>query len=84
MVNMVDAKPTKSPLPMSHHLYNKVIDLSDDDIGKIDGIPFRKVLSALLYLSTRIRPDITTAGSMIAKFQWKATMVPWNMVKHVV
>ena len=31
--------------------------------------PFRSVLGGLLYLSTRTRPDIATAVSMMAKFQ---------------
>lgn len=50
----------------------------------MEKIPFRKVLGALLYLSTRTRPDIATTMSMLAKFQSKPTMAHCRMVKNVV
>lgn len=84
MANLSDAKSTKYPLPMSHPLYDDVIDPSPEHTAKMDGLPFRRVLGALLYLSTRTRPDISTAVSMIAKYQSKPRPTHWKMVKHVV
>ena len=82
--NMSNAKHTKYPLPLSHPLYEEVSDLSPAETVEMEGIPFRKVLGALLFLSTRTRPDISTAISMIAKFQSKAKPIHWKMLKNVV
>ena len=84
MANLVEAKPTKYPLPMAHPLYDEAVEPSPEDISKMENIPFRKVLGALLYLSTRTRPDIATAVSMIAKFQSKPTLTHWKLLKNVV
>lgn len=84
MANLTESKPTKYPLPMSHPLYESIIVPSKEDAAKLNGIPFRSVLGALLYLATRTRPDISTAVSMIAKFQSCPTPTHWKMVKHVV
>jgi len=84
MANMCDAKPTLYPLPLSHPLYEEVKDLSTNDTQAMKMVPFRKVLGALLFLSTRTRPDISTAVSMIAKFQSNPSPSHWKMLKHVV
>lgn len=82
--NMSSAKPSKYPLPIGHPLYEKVVDLTETEATEMESIPFRKVLGALLFLSTRTRPDISTAVSMIAKFQSKPAIKHWKMVKNVV
>lgn len=82
--NMSNAKFTKNPLPLSHTLYEEVIDVSPSEAAEMEEIPFRKVLGALLFLSTRTRPDISTAVSMIAKFQSNPRPIHWKMLKNVV
>lgn len=84
MANLVDSKPTKYPLPMSHPLYDDVIDPTPQENQQMKDVPFRRVLGGLLYLSTRTRPDIATAVSMIAKYQSKPRPTHWKMVKNVV
>lgn len=37
-----------------------------------------------LYFSTGGSPNISTAVSVIAKFQSKPTVVHWKMVKHII
>ena len=69
---------------MSHPLYDELIELTDKEEEEMKNIPFRKVLGALLFLSTRTRPDITTAVSMLAKYQSKPSMQHWKMAKNVV
>ena len=58
---MKDAKATEYPLPMAHPLYEDVPDLPAAEVEKMSTVPFRQVLGALLYLSTRTRPVIYTA-----------------------
>ena len=82
--HMTTAKPSKHPLPMSHPLYDELIELTDKEEEEMKNIPFRKALGALLFLSTRTRPDITTAVSMLAKYQSKPSMQHWKMAKNVV
>ena len=82
--NMSSAKPSKTPLPMAHPLYEYLTDLSEEEEKEMKNVPFRKVLGALLYLCTRTRPDISTAVSMLSKFQSKPSMQHWKMLKHVV
>ena len=82
--NMTTAKPIQHPLPLSHTLYEKITDPTPEEQATMETVPFRKVLGSLLYLSTRTRPDISTAVSMIAKFQSKPRHCHWKMVKNVV
>ena len=70
---------------MAHPLYEDLTDLSEEEEKEMKNVPFRKVLGALLYLCTRTRPDISTAVSMLSKFQSKPSMQRYSkMLKHVV
>ena len=84
MANLVNCKSTKYPLPMSHPLYDEVMDPTPQELQQMKDVPFRRVLGGLLYLSTRTRPDIATAVSMIAKYQSNPRPIHWKMVKNVV
>lgn len=50
----------------------------------MDRTPSKNVLGALLFLSTKTRLYITTAVSMIAKFQSQPGVKHWKIVKNVV
>ena len=78
------SKPAPTPLPLSHCLYEKTEEPTDDEVDEMRNVPFRSVLGSLLYLATRSRPDISTAVSMLAKFQDKPTPRLWKTMKHVV
>ena len=46
--------------------------------------PYRGVLGAFLYLSTRTRPEIATAVSLLIKFQADPGPTQWKYLLHVV
>lgn len=45
--------------------------------------PFRSLLGALLYLSTRTRPDLATAVSMLGKYQSDPGPAQWKLLKQL-
>ena len=78
------AKPTPTPLPLSHCLYEKTEEPTSEDSDEMRNVPYRSVLGSLLYLATRSLPDIATAVSMLAKFQEKPLPRHWKAMKHLV
>ena len=46
-------------------------------------VPYNSILGALLYLSTRTRPDMATVVSMLRKFESAPAPRHWNAMKHV-
>ena len=81
---LTTAKASKTPLPMSHPIYEKIVKQTKKEEKEMDNKLFRNVLGALLYLCTRTRPDIATAVSMLSKFQSNPSPQHWKMLKHVV
>ena len=81
---MTNCKPAKSPLPLHHPLYAKRETVTETARAKMDYKPFRSLLGGLLYLSTRTRPDVTTATSMLAKVQNDPGISQWKMLQHLV
>jgi len=81
---MQDAKPTRTPLPMGHVLYEARSELTEKDAAVMENVPYQSVLGCLLFLSTRTRPDIATAVSMLGKFASAPTINHWQAMKHVV
>lgn len=84
LAGLTNAKPTPTPLLLSHPLYEKEDPLTDVDEAEMRHVPYRPVLGSLLYLATRTRPDIATAVSMLAKFQEAPAVRHWKAMKHVV
>lgn len=80
---MKNAKPIKTTLPLSHHLYDKVQPVSEEESTAMSKLLYREVLSFLLYLLTRTRPDIATAVSMLSKFQANSALHRWRVMKNV-
>lgn len=58
--------------------------MSETESEYIKSVPYRKVLGSLVYLSTRTRPDIATATSMLGKFQESPSRVHRKILKQVV
>lgn len=84
MAGMQNAKPTPAPLPLSHALYEKPGEQTNEDRELMNKVPYSSTLGSLLYLATRTRPDIATAVSMLAKFQSNPARAHWRAMKHVV
>lgn len=82
--NLVTAKPTRTPLPLSHPLYAARRTLNGDDFKAMESVPFREILGSLLFLSTRTRPDISTAVSMLGKFASAPAPEHWKAMKQVI
>lgn len=83
-VNMSTCKPAKTPLPLSHVLYECRTAPTPAEIKEMVNVPYQEVLGSLLYLSTRTRPDISTAVSMLGKFSSAPAPRHWKAMKQVV
>lgn len=82
--NMVQCKPARTPLPLSHPLYEKREPTTDSEKMEMQDIPYRNLLGKLLYLANRTRPDLAVAVSLLAKFQNDPAPRHWKALKHVV
>ena len=82
--NMCNANPAKSPLPSGHVLYDPKQERSEQSKMEMLNVPYAEVLGAMLYLSTRTRPDIASAVSMLGKYQSAPEQNHWRMMKQVV
>ena len=81
---MEKAHPKKTPLPLGHRLYETPIPTTDADKHFMRDKPYHEILGALIYLSTRTRPDIATAVSMLGKFQADPGPTQWRHLQHLV
>lgn len=80
---MPDCKPTDTPLPLAHTLYRDRVATSEEEQRHMATVTFRSILGSLIYLSTRTRPDISTAVSMLGKFQADPAPCDWKALKHL-
>lgn len=81
---MAQCKPVKSPLPLAHPLYDERRKLTESEVKEMVNKPYRSILGALLYLSTRSRPDLAVAVSLLGKYQSEPGPEHWQMLRHVV
>lgn len=81
---MVTCKPTWTPLLLTHPLYEQRYPTSDAEKLEMQEKPFRNLLGKLLYLANRIRPDLTTAVSLLAKYQLYPGPAHWTALKQLV
>lgn len=81
---MEESKPVSCPLPLSHPLYEDREEPSVEEKTFMRREPYRKILGSLLFLTTRNRPDIMAAVSMLAKFQSDPSVKHWKSLKTVV
>ena len=73
--DMVNAKPTKTPMPTNGHL-----DLNIE--GKVvDTKVYRSMISSLLYLCAS-RPDIMLSVCMCSRFQANPKDVTWWLLRE--
>lgn len=84
LAGLSECKPTMAPLPMSHPLYETPAQANDTDEFYMRTVPYREVLGALLYISTRTRPDIATAVSLLGKYQAAPCIEHWKSLKTLV
>lgn len=66
---MEKAHPKKTPLPLGHRNYEAPVPTTAEDKHVLCDKPYREILGALIYLSTRMRPDISTTVSMLGRLQ---------------
>lgn len=84
LAGMAKAKPCKTPLPLLHCLYEVRKSPTADETNFMRDRPYRAVLGCLIYLSTRTRPNIATAVSLLGKFQEEPAPRHWRNLQHVV
>ena len=73
-----NCKPIATPVDVSQKLVN-----SEEDSELFDPETYQSAVGALLYLSTRTRPDISYAVSNISKFSSKPSKQHWQAVKRI-
>ena len=81
---MDNCKHMSTPLSLNHSLYNDPKQITEDDHKKVEHLPFRELIGSLLYLSTRTRPDISTAVSMLSKFVARPGKNQWRDLQHLI
>lgn len=84
LAGMSTAKQTDSPLPLSHPLYEEKRLPTGQEQEAMTDVPYREVLGSLLFLATRTRPDLSTAVSMLVKYQEAPLPVHWKAMKAVI
>lgn len=84
LVGMKSAKSTEAPLPLSHPLYDKLTPSDQVVSAAMVAVPYRQILGTLLFLSTRTRPDLATAVSMLGKYQSDPAPQHWKAMKNVI
>ena len=77
--SMQNAKTCKTPVNPSLKLTK-----AKDDLTYVDEELYQPAVGKLIYLSTRMRPDIAFAVSNVAKFTAKPTEQHWRAVKHII
>lgn len=81
--NMDECKLVATPLPLAHPLYREHKTSTDDEKNLMKAVPYRQILCSLIFLSTRTRPKISTAVSLLGKFQTDPTTKDWQALKHL-
>lgn len=80
---MTDCKPTSTSPPLAHLLYRKRAEASTKERQEMATVLHHKFLGALVYLSTKTRPDISAAVSMLEQLQSDPTLRDWKALKYV-
>ena len=75
---MQNAKTCRTPVNPSLKLTK-----AKDDSTYVEGELYQSAVGKLIYLFTRMRPDITFAVSNVAKFTAKPTEQQWRAMKHI-
>lgn len=81
---MTNARPRRTPLPLSYSLYEGSEPSNDDKKRVMRDKPYEEILGALLYLSTRTRPEISAEVSVLGKFQADKRKVQWKHLQNFV
>lgn len=76
-------KSTYTPLPSSHRLCWDRVPRTYAESREMANVPFRYVLGAIIYSSTRTRPDIYTAVSMLENVQSDLISEDWKVLTHL-
>lgn len=58
--------------------------ISEEQQKAMDHAPYRNVFGGLLHITTRPKPDMAIAWSMLAKFQNGLAPRHWNMMQQIV
>lgn len=82
--NIWNEQYTTYALPFLHPFYEAVTDLAPFKAAETGYVPFLKFVAALLFRWTQTMPDISTAVSMVAKFQSNTKPIHCKMLKNFV
>ncbi len=56
---------------------------TDTELEEMKSVPFRESIGALMYLSTRTRPDIAIAVNILSRYVSRPKPAHWVAVKRV-
>lgn len=82
--HMTTAKPTKTPLPLGHVLYDEQEPMTKEETLEMSKVPYRSVFGSVLFLATRTRPDIAAAVSMLGRYLESPAPKHWKAMKHLI
>lgn len=82
--NMTGYKPSPTPLPLAHHLFEERVSTTESEKMEMQEKPNRTVLGQLLYLDNSTRPYLVVAFSLRTKFHNDHGPHDWKALKHVV
>jgi hypothetical protein len=78
---MAASRPVPSPVVPNNTLMKR-IPKTEEEASAMIGVPYREAIGALLYLSTRTRPDIAVAVGTLAKNVQEPLPLHWEGVNE--
>ena len=81
--NFDDLKPSSIPIDPAQPLTRAQCPTTLTDCARMQNIPYREAVGALMYVSMGTRPDITFATSTVAQFMDNPGWIHWEAVKHI-
>lgn len=83
MARMSECKPSPTPADPSVLLTKEMSPTADEERQHMKTYPYASIVGALIYLSTRTRPDIATAVSKVCRYTQNPGIEHWRAVKRI-
>ncbi|KAH7849584.1 hypothetical protein Vadar_019987 [Vaccinium darrowii] len=81
--NLQDSKSVSTPLAAHFKLSAKMSPSSEDEIKRMEEVPYANAVGCLMYLMVCTRPDISHAISVVSRYMANPGKEHWNAVKWV-
>lgn len=81
--NMFDSNPVKLPKDPNQRLTNEMSPITENEIQKMENIPYQEAVGSMLYLQQCTRPDISFSIAIVSQFNQNPGNVHWMAVKRL-